>query len=85
MSPPMTLPGLSPSRRLRRTPFSEGVDCAVYPNRIEWISSAAWLPDFGANAAIGMVRVTHWDAGTELEAMTPDGPRAARVHAAFWN
>lgn len=49
------------------------------------ISSAAWSPDFGTNVAIGMVRITHWDAGTELVVHTPEGKRDALVHAAFWN
>jgi dimethylsulfoniopropionate demethylase len=53
--------------------------------RVGRISSAAWSPDFGTNVAIGMVRMTHWAAGTELQALTPEGPRAATVQAAFWN
>ncbi|WP_026757707.1 dimethylsulfoniopropionate demethylase [Sediminimonas qiaohouensis] len=48
------------------------------------ISSAAWSPDFGTNVAIGMVRITHWDAGTRLQAIAPDGTRHAVVHEAFW-
>jgi len=49
------------------------------------VSSAAWSPDFKTNVAIGMVRMTHWDDGTELTVDTPDGPRSATVHEAFWN
>lgn len=49
------------------------------------VSLAAWSPDFGTNVAIGMVRMTHWDAGTALEVDTPDGVRQAQVQAAFWN
>lgn len=49
------------------------------------ISSAAWSPDFNTNVAIGMVRMTHWDAGDELTAITPDGPRQAVVQETFWN
>jgi dimethylsulfoniopropionate demethylase len=49
------------------------------------VSSAAWSPDFGINVAIGMVRMTHWDAGTELTVETPDGSRPATVREAFWN
>lgn len=48
------------------------------------VSSAAWSPDFGTNVAIGMVRMTHWDAGTELSVQTPEGARAAVVREAFW-
>ncbi len=49
------------------------------------ISSAAWSPDFNTNVAIGMVRMTHWTAETELDVLTPDGPRAATVQDVFWN
>jgi dimethylsulfoniopropionate demethylase len=49
------------------------------------VSSAAWSPDFGTNVAIGMVRMTHWDDGTELTVQAPDGLRHATVHEAFWN
>jgi len=48
------------------------------------VSSAAWSPDFKTNVAIGMVRMTHWDAGTDVDVMTTDGVRAARVHEKFW-
>ncbi|MCC0034402.1 MAG: dimethylsulfoniopropionate demethylase [Hoeflea sp.] len=48
------------------------------------ISSAAWSPDFKTNVAIGMVRMTHWDEGTELTVETPTGPRPARIHETFW-
>ena len=48
------------------------------------VSSAAWSPDFQTNVAIGMVRMTHWDAGTELTVDTPEGPRPATVHESFW-
>ncbi len=43
------------------------------------VSSAAWSPDFGANVAIGMVRMTHWTPGTRVEVDAPDGPRSAVV------
>ena len=49
------------------------------------VSSAAWSPDFGTNVAIGMVRMTHWDDGTELTVQAPDGLRHATVHETFWN
>jgi len=48
------------------------------------VSSAAWSPDFKTNVAIGMVRMTHWDAATEVEVQTPDGARAAVVREKFW-
>jgi len=53
--------------------------------RVGRISSAAWSPDFRTNVAIGMVKMTHWDAGTEIEVETPDGMRSATVHETFWN
>jgi len=49
------------------------------------ISSAVWSPDFKSNVAIGMIKMTHWDAGTRVEVETPDGMRAATVHEKFWN
>jgi len=49
------------------------------------VSSAAWSPDFETNVAIGMVRMTHWDAGTVLEVQAPGGARRAEVQAGFWN
>lgn len=48
------------------------------------VSSAALSPDFGTNVAIGMVKMTHWDAGTNLTVDTPEGPREAEVQDAFW-
>ncbi|WP_413719479.1 dimethylsulfoniopropionate demethylase [Silicimonas sp. MF1-12-2] len=48
------------------------------------VSSAAWSPDFGTNVAIGMVRMTHWDEGTEVDIELPDGTRRAIVHEKFW-
>ncbi|WP_137701895.1 dimethylsulfoniopropionate demethylase [Marimonas lutisalis] len=49
------------------------------------VTSAAWSPDFETNVAIGMVRMTHWDEGTELDVVTPEGARAATVNEMFWN
>lgn len=49
------------------------------------VSSAAWSPDFKTNVAISMVRMTHWEDGTELTVDTPAGPRPAIVHETFWN
>jgi dimethylsulfoniopropionate demethylase len=49
------------------------------------VSSATWSPDFQTNVAIGMVRMTHWDAGTRLVVETHDGPRDVTVHETFWN
>ena len=52
--------------------------------RIGKITSAAWSPDFQTNVSIGMVRMTHWDPGTDIEVETPDGMRRATVQEAFW-
>ncbi|MCV3272000.1 dimethylsulfoniopropionate demethylase [Roseobacter sinensis] len=52
--------------------------------RVGQVTSAAWSPDFQTNVAIGMVRMTHWDSGTELEVETPDGMRKAVVQPGFW-
>ena len=43
------------------------------------ITSAAWSPDFETNVAIGMIRMPHWDDGTCVEVVTPDGTRLAVV------
>ncbi|UWQ09897.1 dimethylsulfoniopropionate demethylase [Aliiroseovarius crassostreae] len=48
------------------------------------VTSAANSPDFNTGVAIGMVRMTHWNSGTELDVITPDGPRAATVYDTFW-
>ena len=48
------------------------------------VTSAAWSPDFDTNVSIGMVRMTHWDAGTRLEVETPEGMRGAVVQDRFW-
>ncbi|WP_298835740.1 dimethylsulfoniopropionate demethylase [uncultured Roseobacter sp.] len=52
--------------------------------RVGQITSAAWSPDYHTNVSIGMVRMTHWDTGTELEVETPDGMRRATVQPGFW-
>ena len=48
------------------------------------VSSAAWSPDYETNVAIGMVRMTHWNAGRRLTVDTTDGVRAAVVQEKFW-
>jgi len=52
--------------------------------RVGQVTSAAWSPDFQTNVAVGMVRMTHWDAGTRLEVETQDGMRSANVRETFW-
>lgn len=52
--------------------------------RVGQVTSAAWSPDFGTNVAIGMVRMTHWETGTEIEVEAPDGRRSATVQEGFW-
>lgn len=53
--------------------------------RIGQITSAAWSPDFDTNVAIGMIRMTHWDADTSVLVQTPDGLREAVVREAFFH
>ena len=48
------------------------------------VTSAAWSPDFGTNVAIGIVRMTHWDEGTDLDVVLPGEVRAASVLETFW-
>ncbi len=52
--------------------------------RVGRVSSAAWSPDFDTNVAIGMVRMTHWDAGTEFQVELPEETRQAKVRDGFW-
>lgn len=47
------------------------------------ISPAAASPDFGTNVAIGMIRMTHRDAGTEVEVDSGAGLRKAVVRDKF--
>ncbi|WP_425038980.1 dimethylsulfoniopropionate demethylase [Primorskyibacter sp. S187A] len=49
------------------------------------VTSAAWSPDFDVNVGIGMVRMTHWKAGTDLDVVTPAGVQVATVREVFWN
>ena len=52
--------------------------------KVGQVTSAAMSPDYGEGAAIGMVRMTHWDPGTQLHVQTPDGLRPAEVREKFW-
>lgn len=49
------------------------------------VTSAAWSPDFATNVGIGMVRMTHWDEGREVDVVTSGGIQAATVWDTFWN
>lgn len=48
------------------------------------VTSSVWSPDFETNVSIGMIRLSHWEPGTELDVETPDGTRRAQVKAHFW-
>lgn len=50
--------------------------------RVGEVTSAAWSPDFDTNVAIGMVQLSHWTGGTQVEVETPDGGRMATVRSA---
>lgn len=52
--------------------------------KVGQITSTAWSPDFQCTAAIGMVRMTHWDPETVLNIETPDGPVEGVVRDSFW-
>ena len=52
--------------------------------RVGQITSAAQSPDFKEGVAIGMVRMTHWDPGTELSVQTPEGAIPAEVREKYW-
>ncbi len=49
------------------------------------VTSAAQSPSFGCGVGIGMVRMTHWDDGTELRVQTQDGVFPATVNEEFWD
>ena len=59
-------------------------DIEANGKRVGQVTSAAYLPDFKTNVAIGMVRMTHWDSGTEVQVRTTDGMRDAVVREDFW-
>ena len=48
------------------------------------VTSAVWSPDFEVNVAIGMVRMTHWDAGTRLKVESHEGTFDVTVRDEFW-
>jgi len=52
--------------------------------RIGQLTSVAYSPEFKTNVAIGMVRMTHWDDGTEIQVQTTDGLRDVTVREEFW-
>ncbi|WP_037306954.1 dimethylsulfoniopropionate demethylase [Ruegeria halocynthiae] len=52
--------------------------------RVGQVTSSVWSPDFQTNVSVGMLRLSHWDAGTEVEVETPDGMRNATVQDSFW-
>jgi dimethylsulfoniopropionate demethylase len=56
----------------------------VGDKQVGHISSAAYSPDFATNVAVGMVRMTHWDAGNEVDVVTPQGIQPATVWETFW-
>jgi len=59
-------------------------DIEANGKRVGQVTSAAYSPDFKTNVAIGMVRMTHWDSGTEVQVRTTDGMRDAVVREDFW-
>ncbi|MEM0946314.1 MAG: dimethylsulfoniopropionate demethylase [Pseudomonadota bacterium] len=52
--------------------------------KVGQVTSAAWSPDFDCTASIGMVRMTHWNPGTELKIETPEGVVDGKVRDSFW-
>ncbi len=66
-------------------PCHHAWNCFAGGKRVGQVTSATWSPDFETNVAIGMIRLSHWDAGTSIEVETPDGMRRATVQEKFWN
>ena len=52
--------------------------------KVGQVTSAAWSPDYQCTVAIGMVRMTHWEPGTELRIETQEGEIAGTVLEKFW-
>ena len=65
-------------------PCDRAWDIEANGKRIGQVTSAAYSPDFKTNVAIGMVRMTHWDSGTQVQVRTTDGVRDAVVREGFW-
>ena len=62
----------------RAWPLMDGQD------QVGQVTSAAFSPDFETNVAIGMVRMTHWAAGTDVDVVTQAGVFPAVVNETFW-
>lgn len=52
--------------------------------KVGQVTSAAASPEFETNVAIGMVRMTHWNEGSELDVVTQNGVFPATVYETFW-
>lgn len=65
-------------------PCDRAWDIEAKGKKVGQVTSAAYSPDFKTNVAIGMVRMTHWDEGCEVQVRTPDGLRDAVVREDFW-
>lgn len=80
-----------PIQQIRAIAFADKVPACDRPwpmfakgKRVGQVTSAANSPDFGGGVAIGMVKMTHWDADTVLQVETPEGSLDAVVHESFW-
>ena len=65
-------------------PCDRAWDIEAKGKKVGQVTSAAYSPDFKTNVAIGMVRMTHWDEGCEVQVRTPEGLRDALVRENFW-
>ncbi|MCX8224774.1 MAG: dimethylsulfoniopropionate demethylase [Sulfitobacter sp.] len=65
-------------------PCDRAWDIEAKGKKVGQVTSAAYSPDFKTNVAIGMVRMTHWDEGCEVQVRTPQGLRDANVRENFW-
>jgi dimethylsulfoniopropionate demethylase len=65
-------------------PCDRAWDIEAKGKKVGQVTSAAYSPDFKTNVAMGMVRMTHWDEGCEVQVRTPDGLRDAVVRENFW-
>ncbi|MBW4960827.1 dimethylsulfoniopropionate demethylase [Sulfitobacter sp. CW3] len=65
-------------------PCDRAWDIEVKGKTVGQVTSAAYSPDFKTNVAIGMVRMTHWDDGCEVQVRTTTGLRDAVVRENFW-
>jgi dimethylsulfoniopropionate demethylase len=65
-------------------PCDQSWPVVVDGEKVGQVTSAVWSPDYATNVAIGMIRMTHWRDGTQVDVAAPDGLRPAVVRERFF-